>query len=153
MPEWINLWAPSRPPVPGNQPDVLVNLVVSPYHIPEAVRGVRLGDGRFRVEFRYIDGEEPHGKAIKLDSHVTAFEGRLTRRLLALEIDVAGIGARTVGVTVSSADQHERIRQGLDGAFAKLMESHGMKDRGALTRAQSALKSRNAELLQQLVPS
>jgi hypothetical protein len=153
MSEWINLVKNVASPTQMPQPDVHLNVLVSPYHVPEAMRGIRLADGRFRVEFRYIDGEERQGKAIKLDDHATAFEGRITRRLLAIELDVAKLGARTVGVSVSTAEAEERIKRELDGAFEKLIHANNATERLSATRAQDAFQSRRTELLQQLVGS
>lgn len=153
MSEWLrlkNILASAQvPPSPG----VLFDVVVSPYDVPEAVRGFKTSHGQFRIEFRYIDGPEPHGPAIQLDEHVAVFEGRHTRRLLALEVNLQAIGARSVGVAISTANPHERLKHELQRALDQLAQQHSSPtDRKALESTREALKSRESELLNQLSP-
>lgn len=124
-------------------PGVLFNVVVSPYDVPEAVRGFKVPGGRFRIEFRYIDGEEP-GRQVPLDGHVTVTEGRHSHRLLALEVDVAAIGARSVGVAITPV---ESVKSQLRSAMDRVESMHGSSDENH-ARVRRALEARESELLQ-----
>lgn len=154
MSEWLRLRnIPSSSQVPPS-PGVLFDVVVSPYDVPEAVRGFKTPSGRFRIEFRYIDGPEPAGAPMPLDDHVSVFEGRHTRRLLALEVNLQALGAKSVGVSISTASPHEQLKSELQRALEQLVKQHSSPtDRKALESTREALKSRESELLNQLAPA
>jgi hypothetical protein len=149
MAEWLRL--KEVPPNPG---PVLVNgvvfdVIVSPYDIPEAVRGFKTPNERFRIEFRYIDGNEPSGPERSLGEHVVAFEGRHTGRLLALEADVVAMGAQTVGVSITPVQ--ERLRQQLDSAWNAVAAAHrSSAEKSVFENARKALRTRETDLLNQL---
>lgn len=152
MSEWLRLKpTPSRkqaPPAPG----VLFDVVVSPYDVPEAVRGFRTAGGKFRIEFRYIDGPEPHAPEQKLDEHITCIEGKYTHRLLALEVDLRAMGAKSVGVSITTAEPNpEQLRRSLENAFERLVQQHLCQpNRQAFESTRDAVKSREDELISQL---
>lgn len=152
MTEWLKLKSiPLQSPIPP-APGVLFDVVVSPYDIPEAVRGFKTPQGRFRIEFRYIDGPEPQGPELHLDDHVKAIEGRFTRRLLALEVDVDAMGAHSVGVAISTAQPlTERLKQRLESALDRVAAKHtSADDQRVMATARTALRTREDDLLNQL---
>jgi hypothetical protein len=152
MAEWLKLKnipiEAQRPPPPG----VLFDVVVSPYDVPEAVRGFKTQHGRFRIEFRYIDGPEPHGPVLKLDDHVTAMEGRFTSRLLALEVDLDAIGARSVGVAFSTSQSlAARLKQRIQSALDHVAAKHtSIDDQRVMATTRTALRTREDDLINQL---
>lgn len=152
MSEWLRLKnIPSSTQAPPSA-GVLFDVVVSPYDVPEAVRGFKTPHGHFRIEFRYIDGPEPANRPVRLDDHVSVFEGRHTRRLLALEVNLQALGAKSVGVSISTATSHDQLKSQLRRALEQLVKQHPLPaDRKALESTREALKSRESELLNQLV--
>jgi hypothetical protein len=149
MAEWLRLKEVPKSPTPVPVTGVVFDVMVSPYDIPEAVRGFRTPHGRFRIEFRYIDGTEPSGPERSLVPHVVAFEGRHTGRLLALEADVEAMGAKAVGVSISPIQ--ERLRQQLDSAWNAVAATHSSSaEKSVFENARNALRTREADLLKQL---
>jgi hypothetical protein len=74
-------------------------VTVSPYSIPEAVRGSYNEAKRlFEIRFRYLD-EESH-KRRKVDDHVCILEGEHSGRLLGIDVDVDTLGVETISVAV-----------------------------------------------------
>lgn len=152
MPEWLRLKNLSASLPPPSVPGMILDVVVSPYDVPEAVRGIKTADGRFRVEFRYIDGPEPASSPQTLDNHVVAFEGRYSKRLLALEVDVDAIGVQAVGLSISTHDQvAERLRQRIDSALNAVVARHTEpRDKQMFETTKAALKTRESDLLNQM---
>ncbi|MFG0285557.1 MAG: hypothetical protein ACF8R7_14155 [Phycisphaerales bacterium JB039] len=151
MPEWLKLknLPGAVPHVPV--PSVRLDVVVSPYEVPEAVRGFKIAKGRFRIEFRYIDGPEPEGVSRSLDEHVKAIEGRHSRRLLALEIDVDALGAEAVGLSISTSPSlADVLREQLETALERAAAQQAEEEHKSINYARSAVKLREKELLQQL---
>lgn len=153
MPEWLrlkNLTASvNPPPVQG----VILDVVVSPYDVPEAVRGFKTAAGRFRIEFRYIDGPEPASSPQILNNHVVAFEGRHSKRLLALEVDIDAMGAQAVGLSIStSPDQVTQwLRERIDSALNAVVERHTKPvEKQMVETTKAALKTRESDLLNQM---
>lgn len=115
MTGWIRNLKKVEGPAESGGPGVHYDLVISPYHAPEAVRGFETEKGTFRIEFRYIDGEEP-AREIKVDEWVTAFEGKHSHRLLALELKpLAGSKPPTFGL---------RIEQDLQTVWDRVNQLH-----------------------------
>ena|SRR2546422_937721 len=76
---------------------VRLNIFVSPYDVPDAVRGYYDPSlSRFVVEFRYMTEEKWSPKA--QDQFVTLRIGRESKRLLGIEIDLRGPSAQTVSL-------------------------------------------------------
>jgi hypothetical protein len=149
MGEWLRL--KEAPPSPGNVPvaGVVFDVIVSPYDIPEAVRGFKTPNGRFRIEFRYIDGTEPSGPEKSLDQHVVAIVGRHTGRLLALEADVEAIGVQAVGVSITTVK--DRLRQQIDSALNAVAKTRTSSEaKSVFEKARSAFRTREGDLLKQL---
>jgi len=91
-----------------------VTMYVSPYDVPEAVRGgYDDKKKRFIVEFKYIGDESTERRSF--DRYVTLKVGKNSQRLYAIEIDADGLRASQVQVKV--AVQHE-----VEQAFAGLVE-------------------------------
>lgn len=131
------------------RPGVRFEVDVSPYDVPNAVRGFMTSHGRFRIEFRYIDGSEPPQQEKKLDAFVSVFEGRHSRRLLAIEVDVRALGAESVGLSITP---QERFRRHLDAAWPKVEAQHSAPDeRGHVEGAREAIDSRARDLFLNLV--
>ncbi len=78
------------------------HLHVSPYDLPDAVRGFFDRErGRFAIEFKYISPEDTHEQ--KVDEHVSVRVGKSSRRLYRIDLDVASLGAEQVVLRVKSA--------------------------------------------------
>lgn len=96
MSEWVRLNAeklnmPKRQAVRGA--DITVRM--SPYDVPEAVRGYYDEElKRFVIEFRYI-GDEPFRQKQK-GEHITLRMGRHSGRLYGIEVDVGAMKAQRV---------------------------------------------------------
>lgn len=92
MSDWIKLdprtaaesFEPQRRSLDGIQ----IELAVSPYDVPDAVRGyINKDENNFVIEFRYLDDEA--WKVTQLDSSIALRLGTHTERLYGLEIDLA----------------------------------------------------------------
>lgn len=100
---------------------VEVHVFMSPYDVPEAVRGrLDASIGKFVIEFKYLDEEkslnEPHGE------HIVLRVGKNSKRLLGLEIDVDALKARQVGVVFAP-----RLVESVKKAITELAKSHPAK--------------------------
>lgn len=115
---------------------------VSPYSVPDAVSGELIGSDRFRIHFRYIDGDEPR-IALQLDRHVMIWIGVRTRRLLTLEVSLSA--ADPLSAARSALD---RLRAQLIDAYRRVEESWQKIDNGPI--ASSALQSREEDLLRRV---
>lgn len=79
--------------------NVEINLLVSPYDVPEGVRGAYDESiDRFVIEFRYI-GDEPWRREVP-DRHLALRVGRKSNRLYGIEIDVKRLRAESVVLRV-----------------------------------------------------
>lgn len=99
-----------------------VTFYVSPYDVPEAVRGFyNEKKEQFIIEFKYL-GEEGLEKRV-MDQYVTLRVGKNSKRLYVIEIDVKGLRARqfsNVSVKVTFKDEvQEEIEQALTGLLQK----------------------------------
>lgn len=75
--------------------NVELNVIISPYDVPEGVRGA-FDDvlGRFVIEFSYI-GDEPWRRESP-DRHLTLRVGKKSNRLYGIEVDVHALKAESV---------------------------------------------------------
>ncbi len=102
MREWIqvNPHELNKPKVERRN-GVDIQVFVSPYDIPDAVRGNYDQSRRvFVVDFRYLADDEDkveHGG----DEHIKYFVGRESRRLHRIEIDVDRLDVNAVGLEVN----------------------------------------------------
>jgi hypothetical protein len=96
MGEWIkiepeSLGKPETKMVSG----VEIRLLVSPYDLPQQVRGM-YDDAikKFVIDFSYLDSEET--KTEKIDKYLTAFAGKNSGRLYKIQIDVDALKVQSV---------------------------------------------------------
>lgn len=112
MADWIPLNTrthelPKRHKIRG----VDITLVMSPYDIPDAVRGEYNKDlHRFVIEFRYIS-DEPWERS-KYNDYIVLRIGRNSRRLYGIEVDVHALSGG------ESVYRNERIDVGMNVANA-----------------------------------
>jgi len=96
MSEWIQVNQKElNVPRTETRNGVEVQVFVSPYDIPEAVRGAydkRVN--RFAIEFKYLADEEPTVEQI--DGDMRLFVGKTSNRLHRIEIDVDRLDADCV---------------------------------------------------------
>ena len=87
--EWKTLDSKElNPPSLEDVKGVVIKSYVSPYDVPEAIRvHKRPDDCHFRIEFRYIGGDEPLKEWLE-DEHVKLWLGRDSRRLCRVEFDL-----------------------------------------------------------------
>jgi hypothetical protein len=86
----------------GKKKGVEFRIFVSPYDIPEAVRGYMDRDNnRFVIEFRYIL-DEPLIKN-KIDDKVTMFIGSNSKRIYSIESDIKALNVNQVSLKIISA--------------------------------------------------
>jgi len=109
MSEWLILNEPELEKVdPGESRQVkgvLVHVFMSPYDVPQAVRG-RYDDERerFLIEFRYI-GDEPIERR-EQDRHLALHVGKNSGRLYGVEIDVDTLRADLVALEMHIDQSH-----------------------------------------------
>jgi len=107
-----------------------VDVYISPYDIPEAVRGYFDEDlDRFVIEFRYIEDErtEQHPQSEK----VTLRLGKYSQRIYAIEIDVKALKAKAVSLNLNLLEDEV---EGALNAFASESPSRMRETNYALTR-------------------
>lgn len=89
-------------PEADSERGVRVELSLSPYDVPEAVRGYFSEDiRRFVIEFRYIQ-DEPWERR-EAGEHVTLRVGKGSQRLYGIEVDVETLSADSVTLAIESA--------------------------------------------------
>lgn len=75
---------------------------LSPYDIPEAVRGFYdVAKERFTIQFKYIGNEST--ETVQRDGPVTFRVGIHSGRLHAIEVDVHSLGVEQVGLRIAQA--------------------------------------------------
>jgi hypothetical protein len=101
--QWINL-ANEHFPVEGTSlQGVKVDVLVSPYDVPEAVRGYFDPQQKcFVIEFKYISPEPTVERS--QDENVTLRVGRNSGRLYAIHLDVRKFDANTVQLRLEVAE-------------------------------------------------
>ena len=111
------------------------HVFLSPYDLPEAVRG-RLDPAakRFVIEFRYLS--EERATEVVVDANVRFHVGKRSRRLQSIEVDVRGLGATQIAL---------RIDQAIDSLPSKLRASHVPRANFAV--AKSVFHRKQPELL------
>jgi len=122
---------------------VQLNIFVSPYDVPDAVRGYYdPGLSRFVVEFRYMTEERWSPKA--QDRFVTLRIGRESKRLLGIEIDLSGLSAQTVSLRLP-------VPQLVEEAIERLTkEPHTPSREDNYRIAKDVITSRRKELFDSL---
>ena len=139
------------------EPGVVVGLIVSPYDVPDAVRGFQKNGNVFRIEFRYIDGKEPARSPVEVEQHLTAVYGKHSGRLLAIEVDTDGVGTKNIGLKITAEVPQEELRE--DMLRASLHEAMGVLSarqpnaagRQVFEKTREAVAAREDTLLKQML--
>jgi hypothetical protein len=155
MADWIQVEIDDFDKVrPTNVRGVEVEFFVSPYDVPEAIRGhYDDNQSKFVIDFRYVGKES----VTNVDyEHVTYKVGESSGRLYGLVIDVQALRAEAVGLSVElhgnkGQELAARILDKVTGAIESLIERHPIskarerEDNYKL--AKDAVLSKQAELL------
>ena len=125
---------------------VEVVVFLSPYDIPEGVRGdFDESLKRFVIRFKYLGGPEKPNEPLEQvsqDDHVTLAVGRNSHRLYRVEIDVMSLGADEIVL---------KVAEDLDEAIDWLSEKrHRPSNRGRYDVAKMAISERKDELFREL---
>jgi|GEM_PF-1985856 len=95
---------------------VIIEMSLSPYDVPNQVRGdYDDSSKKFVVDFKYIDSEDV--KVVVLDSHMSAMVGKSSGRIYSLLIDIDAIGADSVELKI----KEKKLHQDADAALAQLL--------------------------------
>src|ERR1035438_7110729 len=87
---------------------VRVDVLVSPYDVPEGVRGaLREGGKQFVIEFKYISDEDTVEK--QQDDNVKLRVGRNSGRLYALELDMTKFNANHIKLRLEVAEALKNV--------------------------------------------
>jgi 3-deoxy-D-manno-octulosonate 8-phosphate phosphatase KdsC-like HAD superfamily phosphatase len=122
---------------------VQINVLLSPYDVPVAVRGYYdPALKRFVIEFKYI-ADEPTEKAIQ-DNIITLRIGQRSRRLMGIEVNGDAIQARAVGLHMFVA---EAVNKAID-QFATGLRTSGRQ--GSYRLAKDVITQQRDQLFQQL---
>jgi hypothetical protein len=138
---------------------VEVELFVSPYDVPEAVRGRYDSDKRkFIIDFKYVGDEATTTAEFE---HVTYTVGESSARLYGLMIDVDTLEVGSVGVSVEFHDKDgqelaARIINKVTGAIDNLIRRHPIaksKEReDNYQMAKRAILAKQEEIQKDLLP-
>jgi hypothetical protein len=150
MSEWLKLDPRKLNPARREQiRGVEVEVFLSPYDVPDAVRGdfddeVR----RFVIEFKYPTGGETLVSSDD-DRHVRLFTGRHSGRVYRIEVDVEALEAKAVGLRVHGPKLIEEVDEAIDRAVRK--PDHKVRPVNyAIVR--DIIAERSGELFESLVP-
>lgn len=125
---------------------VEIRLTLSPYDVPEAVRGyVDEQLKRFVIEFRYIQEEDWMRK--EHDAHLGLRIGKNSSRLYGIEIDTAGLGASRVLLNTTVAEMVDRALDSLSE------QPNGERRKGNYSVAKAVVDTESSELLRELAPT
>ena len=127
------------------QDGVHISVSVSPYDVPDAVRGMfdRSID-RFLIEFRYLSQEEWSRR--KHDDYISLRVGKNSERIYGIEIDVKGLQAKAVGLRVQLA---KLVNRAIDDELADVPGSQPRQANYEL--AKSVISDRRESLFGDLV--
>lgn len=81
---------------------VEVELLVSPYDVPKAIRGYYDDEKHLVIEFRYIDNDEPLVEQ-RLASSFLLFTGESSKRLFKIVVEKVGLDANTIIKKITEA--------------------------------------------------
>jgi hypothetical protein len=120
---------------------VAFHVFLSPYDLPEAVRG-RYNETlrRFVIDFKYVTEEA--SDLLKVDAYVKLRVGHRSRRLYQIEVDVQGLGASQVAL---------KIGQAID-QLPSLLDTPRLPT-GNFTVAKAVIQRKQPELLEALTGS
>lgn len=101
--QWINLSNEHFPIEGTSLKGVKVDVLVSPYDVPEAVRGYLDNQQKcFVIEFKYISAEPTIERS--QDANVTLRVGRNSGRLYAIQLDVTKFDTNNVQLRLEVAE-------------------------------------------------
>lgn len=124
-----------------------VTVFLSPYDVPEAVRGgVDMSTGRFTIQFKYLgcseDPDEPLDAEAE-DGPVVLRVGRNSHRLYRIELDTESLGVDRVEI---------RVLKAVDDAIDDLSKRRQRPpNRGRYDVTRQALVERGHDLVRELV--
>src|SRR5712692_7577708 len=106
--EWIPIANLGSRSVRPDQQRERQDLLVSPYDVPEAIRGQYIREKRcFVIEFKYISTEATYEKP-KMEN-VKVRVGRNSGRLYAIELDVQALQATSVELRIKIATELKNL--------------------------------------------
>lgn len=102
--------------------NVIIEMNVSPYDVPQHVRGgIDERHHRFVIEFRYIDDEDT--REVKVDKHVQALIGRKSGRVYSLLVDVDERGKDPTLLTIGQPEEVRKDASQALGSIYKVVSS------------------------------
>ncbi len=126
MPDWIQVEIGDEEKVrKATIRGAEVDLFVSPYDVPDAVRGSYSSDEKiFSLEFRYVGDESIKEVA---GEHVTYHIGSFSSRLYGLDLDVRALGIESIDLSVAlhegeGQELAAKIRDSVTGAIDELIQ-------------------------------
>ncbi len=87
-------------------------IMLSPYALPEAVRGGYNQDRKvFEIRFRYLDEEKT--KRRKIADHIEALEGVNSSRLMGIDVDVEKGNINVISLIIKTLEHEIETDQGI----------------------------------------
>ncbi len=127
---------------------VKIRLFLSPFDIPEAVRGYRdAKSGKFRIEFKYVSEEEERVLEQPGNEYISLFVGKNSGRLLRIDVDVNSLKTSSVQLEMAAL---EKVEDAIDelNRLVPDVRKHGNYD-----LAKKVIASNKDELFEELVPA
>ena len=130
MSRWIQVDQKTvNPPRLERHQGVNLQVMVSPYDVPEAIRGeYDQGIKKFVVELKYLSAEEPPYEKLTKGGGIVLYVGERTKRIYRIEIDVDALDATQVSLIIGrledAIDELPAVtRSGNYGAAKRAIES------------------------------
>ncbi|MBI1375489.1 MAG: hypothetical protein GC159_22475 [Phycisphaera sp.] len=125
---------------------VVVDVYVSPYDVPERMRGFFDDENkRFVLEFKYM-ADEPTER-VKENDHVELCVGVKTGRIYSVEIDVGAVGAHAVAVSVGEKKPSEKLEQAVIEAMRRYVDEHPKVSKANYRAAARAFEKQGGQVL------
>ncbi|HAU36861.1 MAG TPA: hypothetical protein DCX07_04000 [Phycisphaerales bacterium] len=127
---------------------VKIRLFLSPFDVPEAVRGYYdQKSQRFRIEFRYVSEEAERIVEYPREKYISLFVGKNSGRLLRIDVDVNSLKAPSVQIEMAVL---EKVEDAIDelNRLVPDVRKHGNYD-----LAKKVIASNKDELFEELVPA
>ncbi len=123
---------------------VELEIYVSPYDVPEGVRGNFNADKKhFVIDFRYAGGETENLYSEEVEPHITLHLGRNSRRIYHIVVDTVSLGAKEVGLVLGV----ELVKNQVQHAIDTLAEKPGLATRLGNYRLTKKVIADNSERL------
>lgn len=117
---------------PDEARSVRIEMSVSPYNVPQQVRGQFDSAKRmFVIDFQYIDDEPT--RHLRVDDHVVASVGRKSGRVYSLAVDVDALKADSVRLCLNQ----DQLQRDATGALEALKRGRRMLLERVRTNAQN----------------